>query len=122
VNTQAALAAHPQRVVHRTVVVERDVVVKPAPVRAAIAATTTAVLRSLPAGHTRLVHAGKTYYFHDGIYYVREPRGYVVVKPVSGIRLTSLPRGYVTVRVGNDLHYRYRDISYRKLGGVFIVV
>ncbi len=120
-NTQVA-AADPVRVVHKTVVVERDVVVKPAPVRTAVARVTTAALRSLPAGHIRLVHAGKTYYFHDGVYYVREPRGFVVVKPVRGLRITSLPRGYVTVRVGNEVHYRYRDVSYRRVNGVFVVV
>jgi hypothetical protein len=110
------------RHIHKHVVVERKLVVKPAPVRTAIARVATATLRTLPVGHVRVVHSGRTYYMHDGIYYVKEPHGYVVVQPVAGIRLASLPRGFVTVRAGADTLYRYNDVYYRRTNGVFIVV
>ena len=117
--------AHPRKHHHThttRVVVDRDVVVRPAPVRTAVARVVGSVFDVLPDNHVRVVHAGRTYYVHDGIYYVREPRGYVVVKPVTGIRVTTLPRGYTTVRVGGETLYRYRDITYRRIDGVYIVV
>ena len=115
--------ARPHHHSHKRVVVERHVVVKPAPVRTAIkrvAAST--VLRVLPTNHVRVVHLGETYYYHDGIYYIREPRGYVVIKPIAGIRIASLPSGYVTIRSGRGTLYRFNETYYRKDNGFFIVV
>ncbi|MDP6536409.1 MAG: hypothetical protein QGG02_08825 [Gammaproteobacteria bacterium] len=118
----SAQASPHHRHVHKHVVIERKAVVKPAPVRTAIVRVATAALRTLPVGHVRVVHGGRSYFVHDGVYYVKEPRGYVVVRPVGSIRLASLPRGYVSVRVGPDTLYRYNDVYYRRTNGVFIVV
>jgi hypothetical protein len=108
---------------HKRVVVERNVVVhKPAPVRTAISRIVGSVFSSIPASHHRVVHAGRIYYIHDGVYYAKRVNGYVVVNPVAGIRLTSLPRGYTTVRVNGETLYSYNQISYRRTNGVFIVV
>ena len=107
----------------RPVVVERKVVIdRPAPVRKATSLRVVRSLASLPIGHTRIIHGGKTYYVHDGIYYSRLAGGYVVVRPVAGIRINSLPRGVTTVRVDGRTLYRYRDVTYRKSGSVFVVV
>lgn len=103
-------------------VVERHVVVKPAPVRTAVSRLASAVLNVLPPNHVRVQHHGETYYYHDGIYYLRQPHGYVVVRPVAGLRVASLPSGYVTVRRGRNPLYRFNDVYYRRDNGFFIVV
>ena len=115
--------ARPYHHVHKHVVVERHVVVKPAPVRTALRRVTTrTILSVLPSNHVRVVHNGETYYYHDGIYYLRESRGYVAVKPVIGLRVVSLPSGYVKIRRGRDTLYRFNDVYYRRDNGFFIVV
>jgi len=108
---------------HNRIVVEKQVVVhRPAPVRTAISRTIGALVHSIPASRVRVVHAGKTYFIHDGVYYSKRPNGYVVVNPVAGIRLASLPRGYTTVVVNGETLYRYRSTNYRRVNGVYIVV
>lgn len=107
---------------HKRVVVEHKAVVKPAPIRALVRHLTDVRLTVLPANHVRTIHAGATYYYHDGIYYLQEPQGYVVVKPVAGLRIATLPHGYVTVRVGRDTLYRFNTTYYRRDNGVYIVV
>ena len=117
----AQASPHPHHS-HKRVVVAHKVVVKPAPLRTAISGVASVVRHTLPADHVRLVHSGRTYYVHDGIYYVKEPHGYVVVQAVAGIRLTSLPRGYTSYRVGGETRYRFNNVHYRKAGSVYIVV
>lgn len=108
---------------HNRIVVDRHVVVhRPAPVRTAIARTVGSVFHSIPASRVRVVHAGKVYFIHDGVYYAKRANGYVVVNPIAGIRLASLPRGYSTIVVNGETMYRYRNINYRRVNGVFIVV
>lgn len=108
---------------HKRIVVERNVVVhKPAPVRTAISRVVGSVFHSIPSSHHRVVHAGRIYYIHDGVFYAKRANGYVVVNPVAGIRLASLPRGYATVRINGQTLYRYNQINYRRVNGVYIVV
>lgn len=67
--------AHPRLWPHShatRVVVEKQVVVKPAPVRTAVArALVGATFDTIPANRVRVVHAGRTYFVHDGVYHVR---------------------------------------------------
>ena len=71
--------ARPVRHIHvKPVVHTHKVVVKPAPKHRVL--TTLAALAVLPDNHIRVVRNGETYYYHDGVYYVKEPRGYVVVR------------------------------------------
>jgi len=122
VGVSSAQARHHTHLSHKRVAVEHRVVVKPAPVRTLVHRLTDTRLAVLPKYHIRTVHNGHTYYYHDGIYYLKEARGYVVVKPVSGLRIASLPHGFVTVRVGGDTLYRFNDTYYRRANGVYIVV
>lgn len=113
----------PHRHLHgNTVVVQRNVVVDPAPVRNLVARTVGEVVTVLPASHIRVSFQGRTWFVDDGVFYSRHPRGYVVVQPVAGLRLASLPRGYTTVRSGRTVHYRYRGITYRRVNNYFVVV
>lgn len=106
----------------KRVVVKQQVVVRPAPVRNLTVRTIGSAVDVLPANHVRVVHAGRTYFFHNGNYYLREGARYLVVRPLAGIRVTSLPRGYTTVRINGNLRYRYNDVLYRRSGNYFIVV
>ena len=121
--------AHPRHNLHSHhshVVVKKEVVVKPAPVRNLVARTVArtvgTVFDTLPANHVRVVHAGRTYFLHDGIYYARQGARYVVVKPVAGIRVASIPTGYSTVRIGGRTHYRFNNVTYRRVNNYYVVV
>ena len=107
---------------HKHVVVKNDVVVRPAPVANLVARTIGSAFNSSPANHVRVVHLGRTYYLHDGVYYVKERGRYVVVKPVAGIRVTSLPRGYTTVRINGRTHYRFNNVTYRRVNNYYVIV
>lgn len=70
---------------HRHVVVERNivhkkVVVRPAPMRSNISHLTTVRLTTLPRGFVRLLHGDDTYYYVNGLHYVKDLRGYVQVR------------------------------------------
>jgi len=117
--------AHPgkHRHVHgRTVVVERNVVVNPAPVRNLVASAIGDIVTDLPASHRRISFQGRTYFVADGLFFNRHARGYVVVRPVAGLRMATLPRGFTTVRQGGTVRYRYRGVTYRRVGGYYFVV
>lgn len=113
--------ARPVRHIHVKPVVHHKVVVKPAPTYRVISAVAD-IHRVLPGNALRIVHAGETYYYHEGVYYVKEPRGYVVVHPFAGLRLASLPAGTVRVRIGEETLYRFNDVYYRFESGFYVVV
>ncbi len=46
----------------------------------------------------------------------------VVVKPVVGMRVVSLPRGYTTIRVDGRTLYRFNNVTYRRVNNYYIVV
>ena len=107
---------------HRHIVVEKKVVVRAAPVRAKINYLATHRLAALPAGFVRLSWVGETYYYVNGLYYMKQGRGYGLVRPVAGLAVASLPSSYTRVRIGGDHLYRYNEVNYRKINGFFIVV
>lgn len=117
--------AHPRHYAHSHrshVVVEKQVVVKPAPVRNLVARTVGQLFDTVPNNHVRVVHQGRNYFVADGVYYVRDGARYKVVKPVTGVRIAALPSGYTTVRVNGQLRYRYNNITYRRVNNVYVVV
>ena len=118
--------AHPRSGPHRhttRVVVTKPVIVRPAPVRTVVTrAVVGQFFESVPGPHIRVVHAGRTYFVHDGVYYARQGRGYTVVRPVAGVRVTTLPRGVAKVRIGGRTHYRYQNVTYRRVNSHYVVV
>jgi hypothetical protein len=73
-------------VTHTHVNVERNVVVRPTPVRTVVNQLSSIRIGTLPREHVRIIHVGNTYHYHNGIYYVRDKGGYVVVKPAPRLR------------------------------------
>ena len=69
---------------HNTVV--RKIVVKPAPVIKVVNHLSGLRVSTLPRGHARIVYVGNTYYYHNGVYYVSDRDGFVVVNPAPGLR------------------------------------
>lgn len=80
------------QVTQKRVTVERKVVVQPASARIVGNYLTSLRISVLPRGHRHVVHGGNTYYYHNGVYYLSEKGGYVVVKPVPGLREVTVIR------------------------------
>lgn len=80
------------------------------------------VLHALPRGHINVVHGGDRYYFGNGFWYHREPRGYIAVVPPFGLRVHVLPWGYRAVLVGGLTYYVLNDIWYQQIGPDYVVI
>ena len=63
-------------------------------------------------GHyeTVVVHKNK-YFYNNGFFYKRGPRGYAIIHPPIGARIRILPRGYTIVKFGG-LSYFYINGAY----------
>lgn len=64
----------------------------------------------------------KNYYRHNGVFYVRQNKGYVVVTPPVGIVVTSIHANAVVVRHRGVKYYRYNNVYWRYKGGKYICV
>lgn len=106
---------------HHHNVVVKQVVVSPAPTYRVVN-TYSNVRTALPAGFIRINREGKIYYYYDGIYYTKSVNGFIEARPLVGVKLVSLPRKYVSVRVGRETLYRVNDVYYRLENGFYIVV
>jgi hypothetical protein len=67
----------------------------------------------LPRGHRPVVVKNVTYYYHDGVYYRRAPRGWVVVAPPYGAVVPAIPRTRRVVLVKGATYYVDNDVYYR---------
>ncbi len=65
-------------------------------------------VRAVPPA-ARIVRSGaRAYYLDQGIYYTARGNGFVVVRPAVGLRIRTLPRGFVhTVVRGTPYFYYY---------------
>lgn len=63
-----------------------------------------------------LIHHGHTQYiFSDGRYYCERGGVYKAVRPAIGVMISTLPRGYVTVKNKRGrIRYSYRGVLYKK--------
>lgn len=107
---------------HKHVVVKKEVVVRPAPVRNLVSYAIGSAFDTIPSGHVHVVHGGRNYYVHDGVFFNRVGNRYVVMKPVAGVRVATLPRGFTTVRIDGRTLYRFNDVTYRRVNNYYIVV
>jgi hypothetical protein len=67
----------------------------------------------LPRENTRIVVAGKPYFYSRGVFYRTGPRGFVIVAAPLGARIRVLPLGYVTIRIGAIPYYYYYGTYYQ---------
>lgn len=78
----------------------------------------------LPQGHKNIKVHGKNYHYHKGIFYKRGPAGFIAVRGPIGARVSILPPGYLSVRIGGLMFYHYYDTYYRydPVDKVYIVI
>ena len=67
----------------------------------------------LPRERTRVVVAGKEFFYSRGVFYRSGPKGYVTVAAPLGARIRVLPVGYVTIRIGAIPYYYYYGAYYQ---------
>ncbi|MEJ8569668.1 DUF6515 family protein [Elongatibacter sediminis] len=80
------------------------------------------VVNRLPAKHVRVKGGRHSYFFHDGLFYERRGKSYVVVRPVVGVRVGVLPAGYISFRIGPARYFHFGGTFYVKDGDDYVVV
>lgn len=70
------------------------------------------VIHQLPHTHVTVNHSGVRFFYSNGVFYRRHPRGYIVVRPIIGLRVRSLPYGFTTVYFGAVPYYYYYGTYY----------
>lgn len=81
------------------------------------------VVTKVPGRTTVIRHGGVAYHCHQGIYYVKQPAGFVVVSPAFGLGVTVLPRGYSRIVVAGVPYFYYYGVFYRPVNaGGYVVV
>lgn len=68
-----------------------------------------------------VVH-GKQFFFREGRFYHREPRGYVAVRAPFGAIVLALPVGFGTVAFGPTTYYSYGGTFYSRVPQGYMVV
>ena len=64
----------------------------------------------------------KTFYYHDGHYYRRKGRSYVVVAAPIGAVIPALPARVAVVGQGRQRYYHARGVYYRKVDRGYVVI
>lgn len=80
------------------------------------------VVAATPAGYRTIWAGGVEYFYHRGVYYRKQPSGFVVVRPPIGVIIASLPIGFITFAVGGSAYYYYGGVYYREVPSGYIVV
>jgi hypothetical protein len=69
-------------------------------------------VRTLPRGALVVKHGNMVYHVADGISYQRRTSGYVVVKPVPGLRVRALPRTLIRLTVRGAVFFYHYGVFY----------
>jgi len=70
------------------------------------------IVGDLPGTHV-MVRVGKfSFYYRSGVFYRKEPAGYVIVAPPPGVVVEGLPPGYVILNYAGSLFYYYNGVFY----------
>ena len=67
----------------------------------------------VPPGTPKVQAGGKTYFYREGSYLVRSPRGFEVVPAPVGAIVSYVPRGAVETRIDGKKHYVHEGSYYR---------
>lgn len=77
--------------------------------------------RTLP-NKTVVKNNSHEYYISNNKYYTYTGGRYVKTVPRPGVRISTLPRGYVTVKVNNKSYFNFEGIFYINTGNTYEVV
>lgn len=70
-----------------------------------------------------VVHSGpEELYFHEGIFYARDPKGFRVVTPPRGCVVGRLPVGFETLIVTGVTYFLYAGVYYNRTVAGYVVV
>jgi hypothetical protein len=70
------------------------------------------VVRTLPAGHAKIVVGPRTTWYAHGVFYRMGPSGYVMTAGLPGARVKVLPPAFRTVFVSGVPYYEYYGTYY----------
>ena len=76
----------------------------------------------LPGAFTALMVAGLTYYYCEGVYYRRNPYGYIVASPPYGAVVREIPPVYVPVAANGVTYYTADGIYYQYTPQGYVLV
>lgn len=77
---------------------------------------------SLPESIFRVVVASMTYFYDDGVYYVRDGAEYVVIDPPLGAVVRAVPVYYRKVVINGVVYYTADDVYYVRVRSGYQVV
>lgn len=82
------------------------------------------IRRNDDRNYREVIVRDRHYFYRDGYFYDRGPRGYVRIGAPIGARIVFLPRGYEIVRVGRARFYVFGGVYYNYLPRekVYVVV
>lgn len=70
------------------------------------------VVSAAPKTAVVVTHGTNSYRYNSGVFYKKNSRGFVVVRPVRGVRVKVLPKGHRRVVVANRNYYYYYGTFY----------
>ena len=80
------------------------------------------IFKHIPADRD-IVHVGpEKYFFHNGVFYNRDPKGYRVVRPPRGTVVHHLPLGFETLLIAGITYFLVAGIYYQKTNSGYEVV
>ena len=74
------------------------------------------VVSTYPAAAVLVRLGGSSFYFYNGIYYAPRQNNYIIVHPVRGVRIRTLPVGYRRILVGPRPYFYYYGTFYVQAG------
>lgn len=79
-------------------------------------------VRKLPRGYSRVWYKNKPYYYSQGVFYVPDLSGFVVVRAPIGSIVVSLPVGYRRIWTSGGWYFSYGGTFYRRAASGYVVV
>ena len=83
---------------------------------------TGAVLRTQPVNGIALRFGGVSFIFNNGLYYRHLDKGYTVVRPPIGLKISLLPKGYERIIIMGSSYYFFQGIYYVYEAGNYRVI
>ena len=81
--------------------------------KAVIVAQPASIVVKIPSASPRISWKGHYYYMHQGLFYKRQRRGFVLVQPPVGFTLKRLPAQYAKIVRNGRQHFHYKNIYFR---------
>lgn len=83
---------------------------------------TGAVLGKKPVNGIALRFGGVSFIFNNGLYYRHLDKGYTVVRPPIGLKISLLPKGYERIIIMGSSYYFFQGIYYVYDAGNYRVI